>query len=304
MTGRAAEKQAPQKEEEHVQSGYVWKSATAQGTAQKDLDKINTYTRRRFTEEEVYTFQLVLCDNDVDRDGERFATQALYELAPLFVGKTGIFNHSIDAAAQSARIYEAAAQAVPGKTTATGEPYVRLMASAYMPRTAGNKDLILEIDSGIKKEVSVGCAMGSATCSICGADLRGHACGHRLGERYDGKLCCKVLGQPRDAYEWSFVAVPAQRQAGVTKRFAAGGAQGEWGERYRKRLLEETVKYFGIACPGLSRETARRMAEELAPEELEGLEGCLRKAAGKRVPLTPQLAVQRGQRGVEDGFSI
>ena len=34
------------------------------------------------------------------------------------------------------------------------------------------------------------------------------------------EVCHVVLNQPTDAYEWSFVAVPAQREAGVIKMFA------------------------------------------------------------------------------------
>ena len=71
--------------------------------------------------------------------------------------------------------------------------------------------------SGIKKEVSVGCAMGEAACSICGADVRKKGCRHEKGKWYGGKLCHTVLDCPTDAYEWSFVAVPAQREAGVVK---------------------------------------------------------------------------------------
>ena len=42
--------------------------------------------------EEVYTFSVVLCDNEVDRDGECFTKETLEELAKLFVGKTGILD--------------------------------------------------------------------------------------------------------------------------------------------------------------------------------------------------------------------
>ena len=74
-----------------------------------------------------------------------------------------------------------------------------------------NKDIILELDSGIKKEVSVGCSMGKSVCSICGSDFK--SCSHIKGKGYGGKLCYAVLSKPKDAYEWSFVAVPAQRSA-------------------------------------------------------------------------------------------
>lgn len=43
---------------------------------------------------------------------------------------------------------------------------------AYMVRTDANRDLIREIDGGIKKEVSISCAAASQTCSVCGSDRR------------------------------------------------------------------------------------------------------------------------------------
>lgn len=55
-----------------------------QGTAldQTELGLINAMSRKKLTEEEVYTFAVRLCDNEVDRDGERFPAETLEELAP------------------------------------------------------------------------------------------------------------------------------------------------------------------------------------------------------------------------------
>ena len=50
----------------------------------RDLECINQYTRRPFTEQEVYTFSVVLCDNEIDRDFERFSVEALHTLSQLF----------------------------------------------------------------------------------------------------------------------------------------------------------------------------------------------------------------------------
>ncbi|MEI3141571.1 MAG: hypothetical protein V8S34_08630 [Lawsonibacter sp.] len=86
-----------------------------------------------------------------------------------------------------------------------------------MMRTESNRDLIAEIEGGIKKEVSVGCAVERSVCSICGADRRNGDCGHKKGERYDGALCFTRLMGASDAYEFSFVAVPAQPAAGIVK---------------------------------------------------------------------------------------
>ena len=180
------------------------------------LEKINALTRRKFKAEELYTFPVVLCHNDIDRDYERFSDEALDKMAELFVGTTGIFDHNPTADNQSARIYDAEVVTDPEKQTAWGGTYRYLKGYAYMVRTAANKDLITEIDAGIKKEVSVSCSSSRRTCSVCGADLS-QGCEHVRGKSYDGQTCHVVLDGITDAYEWSFVAVPAQPGAGVTK---------------------------------------------------------------------------------------
>lgn len=98
-----------------------------------------------------------------------------------------------------------------------GRDYRALIGFAYMVRTEDNKSLIAEIEGGIKKEVSVGCSVAKRICSVCGADGAKGGCNHIKGRSYGGKLCYVELDEPLDAYEWSFVAVPAQRAAGVTK---------------------------------------------------------------------------------------
>ena len=47
----------------------------------EELELIGRYTRRPLAPEEVYTFSAVLCDNEVDREGERFSIPALEKLA-------------------------------------------------------------------------------------------------------------------------------------------------------------------------------------------------------------------------------
>ena len=56
--------------------------------------------------------------------------------------------------------------------TSAGEVYTFLKGHAYMVRTDANRDLIREIDGGIKKEVSISCVAVSQTCSVCGSDRR------------------------------------------------------------------------------------------------------------------------------------
>ncbi|MCM1365270.1 MAG: hypothetical protein NC122_09055 [Faecalibacterium sp.] len=184
-----------------------------------DMELINKYSRKQLEEQQVYVFNITLCDNEVDRDFERFTKQALEQLQPMFEGKTGIFDHNMKSSGQSARVFKTWVETDDNRKNSLGESYTCLRAKAYMIRTEDNKSLIDEIEGGIKKEISVGCSMGSIACSICGKDMKSHECNHIKGRTYDSKLCFGVLTEPLDAYEWSFVAVPSQRAAGVTKSF-------------------------------------------------------------------------------------
>lgn len=182
--------------------------------AAADIALINQYSQKELKPEDVYCFSVRLCDNDVDRDNERFTNATLEALAPLYTGKTGILDHRWSAENQVARLYRVETE-VTGQKNSLGEALVILRGSAYMLRNETNQPLIDAIEGGIMKEVSVGCSVRRQTCSICGEDI--WSCEHLKGERYDGKLCYGELQDPADAYEWSFVAVPAQRGAGVTK---------------------------------------------------------------------------------------
>jgi len=186
------------------------------------LEKINAFARRNLTADEVHCFSVILCDNEVDRDFERFSVDALKKLAGLYVGKTGIFDHNAKGSNQTARIFDTEIVTVLERKTSTDEPYTYIKAMAYMVKTSANGDLIKEIDGGIKKEVSVSCSVERSVCSICGANSRERACSHKKSKVYNGVRCHWVLENPTDVYEWSFVAVPAQVNAGVTKQFGDG----------------------------------------------------------------------------------
>ena len=143
-------------------------------------------------------------------------------LARMFIGKTGVLDHQWRSDNQVARIY-ATELVETGKTTADGRPYKQLKAHCYMVKTDSNKDLIAEIKAGIKKEGSVGFRAASSICSICGMDNAKQYCPHWAGRSYvkDGVAtqCTFKLDGVKDAYEFSLVAVPAQRAAGVSKSY-------------------------------------------------------------------------------------
>lgn len=178
----------------------------------KDMELINQYTRRELSKDEVYVFSFILCDNDVDKDFECFTVESLFELEKLFVGKTGIFDHDPKCKNQTARIFSCTVEAVDSKQTSTGDDYFRLTARAYIPKTESNKSIIEAIDSGILKEVSIGCAVKNRLCSICGNALDSYLCTHTKGKKYKKQLCRCELVDVTDAYEFAVVADTVKRK--------------------------------------------------------------------------------------------
>lgn len=198
-----------------MKEGYILKSLDPSDKRKEDMDLINKYAIKKLNSEDVMIFKVVLCDNEIDRDFEAFDVECLNELAKLFVGKSGISDHSMKSKNQLARIFNTKVEKSENRKNAVGQDYIRLVAKAYVVKSKKNEDLINDIESGIKKEVSINCSVKNRFCSICGKNYLN--CNHTAGQYYDDKLCYIKLANAKDAYEWSFVAVPAQVSAGVIK---------------------------------------------------------------------------------------
>lgn len=262
----------------------------------------------------MYVFSLRLCDDQVDRDFERFDTAALPALAKLFIGKTGIVDHRWSSDNQVARIFAA--------ETVQEDDVSFIKAWAYIRRGGANEEIIADIEAGIKKEVSVGCAMGRSVCSVCGSEYG--TCGHQKGQHYDGMLCCAILKEPMDAYEFSFVAVPAQVHAGVLKGMGRNrclkeladefGVQAEYralfqeaqlGRRYRKELEESVVRLCLALELGAQREVYCSLTRTAAAEDLMQLKAALENRLAESLPVATQLGGYTDAcDGVESGFLI
>ena len=274
--------------------------ATGGVPAEAELAAINRFAKSPLRAEEVYTFSLRLCDNEVDRDWERFDTAALNTLGDLFVGKSGIFDHQWTAEGQTARIYRTEMVREGAQVTAAGDGYCWLKAWAYLLRTEKNADLIAEIEGGIKREVSVGCSMGRSVCSVCGAE--NGACSHVKGQVYGDKLCFTELREPLDAYEWSFVAVPAQPRAGVVKRFGREEPelrllqkQAQAGQRYLSALRREVVRLAMLADSALDGRVFAKAVGRLEEDELLELKGAYEAQVAKRFPVPVQLRQRQAE---------
>ena len=279
------------------------------------LEAINAQAKACLTAEQVYVFSLRLCDDQVDRDFERFDTRALPGLAKLFIGKTGIVDHKWSSENQVARIFET--QVVQEE----GVSYIK--AWGYIRRGGANEEIIADIEAGIKKEVSVGCAMGMSICSVCGNEYG--TCGHMKGESYDGQVCCAILQEPMDAYEFSFVAVPAQREAGVLKGMGGGrkclkelaeefGIQGEYralykqaqlGMQYQKELEDSVVRLMLTLELGAEEPVLRSIAGKAAAEDLMKLKAALEDRVAEMMPVVTQLGKGfAAAETLESGFMI
>ena len=316
-----------------MKDGYVIKNMSSGQPETGEIEIINNYTRRKLSEDEVYVFSVVLCDNDIDREYERFTDEALEKLSELYIGKTGITNHDTKSENQTARIFSCRVEEMEGKLNKLNNPYKRLVARAYMPRSQKNEAFIIDLDSGIKKEVSVGCAVDSITCSICGADMKATDCGHIKGREYKGNLCHAILDNPSDAYEWSFVAVPAQCQAGVIKalnKIQDGGdlkmdniveeiikgnisyigdgnmhelrkalkslkEKATIGDAYFQELKRDVIRLSAMVQPELNSEIMKAVADKMSVEELKTFKESFRTKAAKIMPPSPQLNTVKGK---------
>ena len=215
----------------------------------EQLEKINRLTKKAVTAEEVYVFSVRLCDDQVDRDDERFSESCIRELAALFIGKTGVMDHVWSAEKQVARIFDTEVLAENGAT--------------YL------------------------------------------ACEHVKGETYGAERCAAVVCEAVDAYEFSFVAVPAQKQAGVLQKQTGGGVpvdefalkklqmDAELGKAYRQELETRVTRAALLLGLELDAGLMKRIVRGMAAEELKGLsEGLERRTAELFAP-EPQMTVEQ-----------
>lgn len=266
---------------------------------EEELEAINAFARTELSADEVYVFSILLCDNEVDRDFERFSEDTLRELGELFVGVTGICDHDWRSDNQVARIYRTELVTDRSRKTSLGTDYVYLKAYAYMLKTPSNAELIAEIDGGIRSETSVGCSVARLVCSVCGEDIAD--CSHVKGREYGGKSCYAILQGAVDAYEWSFVAVPAQRNAGVIKSFIESEEgkrfapeyealckEAAMGRRYLEGLKAEVLRLC-LLCDESLHPSLSKSVQVLNEEELLSMKRAFEEKTEKLFPCVTQL---------------
>lgn len=205
------------------------------------LNRINKFTRKAVTSEEVVCFKTLSCNDIPDRDDDRFTTQCVKDFSELEqpfspTGKSFMLDHEYKIANAVGRIFGTDTEKIEGALFLTNE--------VYIPNTAQFQPLIEKIDFGINWAVSVGVMLGADECSLgfCKAPFSswGWWCqnGHDKGAYYteDGEedewgwpiacdpetngaqKCIRNFFDPRDMYELSQVFLGAQYFAALEKQ--------------------------------------------------------------------------------------
>ena len=119
------------------------------------------------------------------------------------------------------------------------------------------------------------------------------------------------MQEPTDAYEWSFVAVPAQRKAGVLKAFAPGAGtelkrlaagrpsclreleqleqEAALGRSYIGSLRRELVRLAGLTDESLDLKIFSKAADRMEEDELLELTRIYQRRMDEKYPPVPQL---------------
>lgn len=193
----------------------------------EDIKLINEHTMTPLNKEDVFVFPVEICDNEVDRVGDKMSSEFLQDVASNIAGLTGLKDHDWTSDNQMARLYSAELVEDDTKKNILGESRKYVLGKAYT--LSKYKDYIEKINAGLLKESSLSFKSSGDRCSICGCEMIkdsndiGHCeNGHIAGEVYDGVLCYNDINKLDDLMEWSLVAVPCQKGAGIKNKNIGG----------------------------------------------------------------------------------
>jgi hypothetical protein len=157
----------------------------------EQLAKINQFTRREVTADDVIAFGLDAMNDLYDRDDEKFTTDTVKEFADLpqpfsFVGKSYMVDHEYKMANARGRIFDVGTET---QETPLGEATF-LKPTVYTPKTPQYENFIEGLEFGINWACSVGVVVDRSLCSICSSPIHGFgswawcSAGHEKGYFY------------------------------------------------------------------------------------------------------------------------
>ena len=157
---------------------------------------IQQYLKNPVDINKCFVFKIKLCNNEVDRDFERFDVSTLKEFKNMYLGKSGIIT--VDDVTSYPRIFRTWIKTSENHKTQDGDAYSELWAKAFLIQDSKNAKVIQAIQSKKYSEVSVACSIKRSVCNICGKEH----CWHPKGALYGGREVHRVLLDPSEVFEW------------------------------------------------------------------------------------------------------
>ncbi len=189
---------------------------SSQAEDEEHMSLINRLTQTPLTRAQVLIRSMYLCSSQLcESDWSRFSEQALRQICRKVVGECVLAGHD-KRSLPVARFFKAALVERPDvPDPETGQPGLWIRAWFYwLADTQGARDLALNMDGGIYREVSISWTYRGGRCSICGQAP--HTCGHIPGQVYDGQRCYTWIDEIVDVLEGSLVYRGADRETGIT----------------------------------------------------------------------------------------
>lgn len=172
------------------------------------IERLSDFLNYKISDDEVYIFPIIICNNEVDQDHECFSREAINTMAEKFIDTIGTIKSDLNVINSIARIF-ATDVIEEDKSTLSGEPLTYLRGYAYMVRTNGNTSLIREIQEGDYQSITNICfSINQRICSICGTNKQVTDCSHIEGETYDGHECFVILKDVYGVPDWEYVILP------------------------------------------------------------------------------------------------
>ena len=200
------------------------------------LALINQFALHPLSPDDVYVRRMVLANDHLDRDHERFSEEVLREFARTLPGKSFLVGHQHGAApvgrffhaevmpaahpqqTPDCGLQAAATPAPSSRSLESGARSLHLVASFYTVKTQDNEGFRQQIDGGVYSYVSLGFRCQQLLCDICGKDMKSSLCPHYPGKSYNGSAATGTWKGQAEALEASLVYLGAQFGAQFVKR--------------------------------------------------------------------------------------
>lgn len=174
----------------------------------EELNAINKLSNIDLKASDVYVFESMAANTEVDSDFEHFEDKALADMA----GKCTDFPIQLD--------HDRSVRSTVGKLISGRVANRKLYQKFYMLDTPDNKSLIMNLAGGVTNKVSVsfGSLLRNYVCDSCKQCIVSDACPHSPGNVDEkGRTCTISIKAVEAFFEKSIVWLGAQGKAGIRR---------------------------------------------------------------------------------------